>query len=276
MQEIASIRPLLPAVAEAGELAQRYYRRPEALGVRLKADHTVVTEADGAVETLLRRAISDMFPGVNILGEEGETDYDPTCSYTFVIDPIDGTAAFATATPAWAICIGVLNQALQPLAGIVSAPGWDSLFVADIDPETPATHNESPLAVVTRPDRVHVDRNTTILIDSKLPQTHYMHNFPGKCRSFGSTALHVCLVAQNTGYELAHACSAYAWDIVAAHAIAARVGLRVQYLDGRALMYEALIPNMAARSHIVAGHPTILATMCPRILPLPPLRLAAD
>ena len=47
MPEIHSIRQLLPAVAESAALAQRYYRQPEHLQTRLKADQTVVTEMDG-------------------------------------------------------------------------------------------------------------------------------------------------------------------------------------------------------------------------------------
>jgi myo-inositol-1(or 4)-monophosphatase len=211
---------LLPAVAEAGELAYRYYRRRD-LRVHLKADRSVVTEADRAVEALLR-------------------------------------TAFASGTPGWAISIGVLNAALQPVAGIVSAPGWQSLFVADIDPRSPAMLNARPLPSVVVPNEGTLDANTTILIDSnlidsKLLQTHYMRGFPGKCRSFGSTALHLCLVAQHTGIVFAHACLVYAWDVVAAHAIAARVGLTVQYLDGTPLVYQDLLPDKPSRSQVVAG-----------------------
>lgn len=269
MHRITSIHPLLPAVAEAGKLAHSYCHRG-ALCVRFKADRSVVTEADRAVEALLRTAIAERFPDVNILGEEGGAAYDPSRSYTFTIDPIDGTAAFASGTPGWAICIGVLNEALQPIAGIVSAPSWQSLFVADIDPRSPATLNERPLPLVAAPNNEPIDANTTILIDSKLLQTHYMRDFPGKCRSFGSTALHMCLVAQQTGMVLAHACSVYAWDVVAAHAIAARVGLTVQYLDGSPLVYQELLPNKPSRSQVVAGHAAMLAAICPCIVPLPP------
>jgi myo-inositol-1(or 4)-monophosphatase len=256
-------------VAEAGELASSYSRRG-ALDVRFKADRSVVTAADRAVEALLRAAIQASFSNVNILGEEGGAAYDPSRPYTFTIDPIDGTAAFATRMPGWAICIGVLNQALQPIAGIVSAPSWQSLFVVDVDPTSPATLNDVPLATVAIPADAPVEANTTILVDSKLFQTHYMRGFPGKCRSVGSTALHICLVAQHTGMVLAHACSVYPWDIVAAHAIAARVGLTVQYLDGAPLVYHTLLPDKPSTCHVVAGHAAMLATICPCIVPLPP------
>jgi fructose-1,6-bisphosphatase/inositol monophosphatase family enzyme len=263
---MTSIAALLPAIAEAGQIAQHYYRRSERLGTRLKADRTVVTEADTAVEALLRQAIGDCFPGVNILGEEGGIVYDPQQPYTLVIDPIDGTLSFACGTPGWAICVGVLDSALQPVAGIISAPSWDGLFVADLDPHSPATYNGTPLAVAATP--APIDNNTTILIDSRFLQTHQVRGFPGKCRNFGSTALHMCLVAQQSGFALAHCCPVYIWDIAAAHAIVARVGLSVQYLDGQALTYGPLLTGQPTHGSLLTGHPAMLTALGPHLVPL--------
>lgn len=266
MPAMTSIARLLPVIAEAGQLAQRYYRHDDRLGTRLKADRSVVTEADTAVEALLRQAIGDCFPGVNMLGEEGGIAYDPQQPYTFVIDPIDGTLSFACGTPGWAICVGVLDSALQPVAGIISAPSWDGLFVADLDPHSPATYNGTPLAVAQTPEPI--DNNTTILIDSRFLQTHQARGFPGKSRNFGSTALHMCLVAQQSGFALAHCCPVYIWDIAAAHAIAARVGLSVQYPDGQAVTYRPLITGQPTRGPLLTGHPAMLTALSPHLVPL--------
>jgi myo-inositol-1(or 4)-monophosphatase len=266
VSSITSIAGLLPAIAEAGQLAQHYYRHGERLGTHLKADCSVVTEADTAVEALLRQAISDCFPGVNILGEEGGVAYNPEQPYTFVIDPIDGTLSFACGTPGWAICVGVLDSALQPVAGIISAPSWDGLFVADLDPHSPALYNGTPLPVAVTPEPI--DNNTTILIDSRFLQTHQVRDFPGKCRNFGSTALHMCLVAQQSGFALAHCCPVQIWDIAAAHAIVARVGLSVQYHDGEALTYGPLITGQPTRESLLTGHPAMLTALGPHLVPL--------
>jgi myo-inositol-1(or 4)-monophosphatase len=268
VEPITTIRALLPSIAEASALACQYYRQEEILGARFKADDTVVTQADSAVEVLLRRAIADNFPAANIIGEEGGKTYDASRPYTFAIDPIDGTAVFASGTPGWAICVGLLDHSLRPIAGIVSAPRWDSLFLADVDPSSPVTHNGIPLPRVEALTTRVIGRNTTILIDSKLFQTHQLCGFPGKCRCFGSTALHICLVAQQSGFSLAHACSAYVWDIAAAHAIAERVGLTVQYLDGQPLTYRTLLPVQRTSTHIVVGHVAMLEAICPSIIPV--------
>lgn len=265
MPLIPSIQALVPAVLEAGRLAQQSYRQQHKLGARFKADRTIVTEVDTAVEQLLRQAITASFPGANILGEEGGTTYDPAQPSTFIIDPIDGTAMFVNGAPSWTICVGLLDAACEPVAGIVYAPSWGSLFVADVDRQSPALHNGVAMAPMISPPAM--DENTTLLLDSRFHQTHQVHDFPGRCRCFGSTALHLCLVAQQTGFALAQASRVYAWDIAAAHAIAARVGVAVQYLHGQDVSYAPLLTGHPTPDHLVAGHPSMVAAMQTRLRP---------
>ncbi len=268
MDQTPSIRVLSSAIQEAAELARSYYRQHDRLGIQIKSDQTVVTAADGAVERLLRQAIAQHFPDGNLIGEEGEADYDAARPYSFIIDPIDGTASFVNDTPSWAICIGVLDQTLTPVAGLIHAPVWDSLFLADFDPASPAFLNDMPLPRLMQAPQI--GRETTLLIDSKLLQTHYLNGFAGKCRGFGSTAMHICLVAQQTDYAMAYACKFYAWDIAGAHVIAQRVGLTMRYVDGSPVDYAALLPDQPSRHHLVVGHASVLDAICPKIKPLPP------
>ena len=263
-----SIRALLPSIEEAAQLARSYYRHHDRLGAQLKADQTVVTAADRAVEAMLRQAIAERFPGCNVIGEEDAPDYDPSRPYTFIIDPIDGTMSFVNDTPSWAICLGVLDQALTPVAGIVFAPAWDSFYLADFDPASPALLNDRPLPQAAQAPPI--DGETTLLLDSKLFRSHYLRDFSGRCRGFGSAALHICLVAQQRGYALAHSDIVYAWDLAAAHAIAHRVGLTLRYIDGAPLDYAAFLPDKPTLQPVVAGHASMLDVMCPKITPLPP------
>ena len=65
----------------------------------------LVTVADRAVEIVLSRQLTDLLPGSKVVGEEG-VHADPrgmalfqTDAPIWVIDPIDGTSAFATGSP---------------------------------------------------------------------------------------------------------------------------------------------------------------------------------
>jgi myo-inositol-1(or 4)-monophosphatase len=268
VDHMPSIRVFLPVIEEAAQLARSYYRHHDRLGTQVKPDQTVVTVADRAVEALLRQAIAQHCPDCNVIGEEDQPDYDPSRPYTFIIDPIDGTMSFVNDTPSWTICLGVLDQALTPVAGIICAPAWESLYLADFDPDSPALLNDRPLPRLTQAPPI--DSETTLLVDSKLFRTHYMHDFSGRCRGFGSAALHICLVAQQRGYAMAYAERLYAWDLAGAHAIAHRVGLTVRYIDGTPLDYAALLPDKPTLPHLVTGHPSILDAICPKMMPLPP------
>ncbi len=85
----------------------------------LKADGSQVTEADRAVERLLRERLSAQRPHDALLGEElgrlGESDR------VWIIDPIDGTAFFSRRDPNWRVHLALEVAGRTELA-VVTAP----------------------------------------------------------------------------------------------------------------------------------------------------------
>lgn len=90
------------------------------LKVKSKPDMTPVSDADVAVEEVLRERLAEARPGDSIVGEEfgGETTFE---GRQWVIDPIDGTKNFVRGVPVWATLISLLVDG-QPVLGVVSAP----------------------------------------------------------------------------------------------------------------------------------------------------------
>ena len=85
-----------------------------------KADGTPVTEADHAVERMLRERLAAERPQDGVLGEElGAVGAG---ARRWVLDPLDGTEWFARGIPVWGTLIA-LEDAGGPLAAVVSAPG---------------------------------------------------------------------------------------------------------------------------------------------------------
>ena len=68
------------------------------------SDTDVVTEADRASETLIRRLLRERRPDDAFLGEEGD-DEAGTSGVRWVVDPIDGTVNFLYGLPAYAVSI---------------------------------------------------------------------------------------------------------------------------------------------------------------------------
>lgn len=94
--------------------------RAQDLHVSAKADRTLVTEADVAVEEALRATLSRLRSRDGIVGEEGGV-LGGENSRRWVIDPIDGTSNFVRGVPVWATLIGLMDGD-ECVAGVVSAP----------------------------------------------------------------------------------------------------------------------------------------------------------
>lgn len=106
-------------LADAADAASMDRFRTSDLHCELKADQTLVTDADLAVEAAVRSMLGRVRQRDAILGEEqGESGYGPR---RWVIDPIDGTANYARGVSVWATLIA-LEIDEQPVLGVVSAP----------------------------------------------------------------------------------------------------------------------------------------------------------
>lgn len=89
------------------------------LTVETKPDMTPVTDADRAVEELLRATLFRSRRRDAVLGEEfGETG---TSARQWVIDPIDGTKNYVRGVPVWATLIALLEGA-HVVVAVASAP----------------------------------------------------------------------------------------------------------------------------------------------------------
>lgn len=98
-------------------LLQASRREPD---VEIKADASFVTATDKAVEAALREMIGHAYPDHGILGEEFEnTNID--AEFVWVLDPIDGTAAFVAGIPVYGSLIALAWQG-APYLGVIEHP----------------------------------------------------------------------------------------------------------------------------------------------------------
>ena len=111
----------------AGRLAAGYFRSP-ALKRESKGRQDFVSEADRAVERLIRTEIAGRFPDDGLLGEEEDRHWGRS-GITWVFDPIDGTASFLSGIAAWTVSVAVVG-ADRVLAGVVHDPMAGETFVA--------------------------------------------------------------------------------------------------------------------------------------------------
>jgi histidinol-phosphatase len=110
----------------ADEIALRHFRQRPV--TTRKPDRTFVTEADTAVERLVRERLADAFPDHGVVGEELGTD-GAGASVRWFIDPIDGTHNYLRGVPIFATLLGVERDG-ELQAGIVSAPALGGRWYA--------------------------------------------------------------------------------------------------------------------------------------------------
>jgi len=120
------------AAREAGALALPFFREGTQTAARLwyKERSSPVTEADIAVDSFLKVRLTRLLPEAGWLSEE--TADDPARlgrSYVWIVDPIDGTRAFATGHPDWSVSIALVRDG-RPILGVVHAPIHDRLYEA--------------------------------------------------------------------------------------------------------------------------------------------------
>lgn len=119
-------------IREAGSMGLIYFSDLGQLIIEKKGHQDLVSQADKNIELFIREKISTHFPNDRIIGEEGGTSINVTngdFTYTWVIDPIDGTANFVSGIPAWTVVIALLKDDIV-IAGFIFDPVLNELYTS--------------------------------------------------------------------------------------------------------------------------------------------------
>ena len=125
--------------AELLPVFAKYRSRIASLPVEVKADRTLLTEADVVVQNLIINAIRDIEPAAVIIAEEDERtsrrdDVLASNGRVWVIDPIDGTAEFVQGGHIEFCSVVCVLEDWQPKSAFILAPelgiGHTPLWIA--------------------------------------------------------------------------------------------------------------------------------------------------
>jgi histidinol-phosphatase len=140
------------AVANADLVSLARFRAQD-LVVTTKPDRTPVTDADQAVERVIRATLNASRPEDDIFGEEMGTDSNTIGARPgrqWVIDPIDGTAGFLRGLPIWGTLVALAIDGV-PVVGAISAPAlgkrWFGATSLGSWSTTSGSRDEVPLQV---------------------------------------------------------------------------------------------------------------------------------
>ncbi len=115
---------------DAGQLAREFFKDISALDIKAKGAQDVVSNADLEVETFVRARLAEQFPQDGIVGEE-HGNVASTSGWTWVIDPIDGTANFVSGIPQWCVILACVKDDKTQL-GAIYEPMADEMFWGEV------------------------------------------------------------------------------------------------------------------------------------------------
>ncbi|MGC9468437.1 MAG: inositol monophosphatase family protein [Anaerolineae bacterium] len=230
---------------QAGDIALGHFLDVEPTW---KENLTYVTQADLAVQAFLHDAFQRHFPRDGFIAEENDMRRQPRSGTRYwVVDPIDGTAAFAAGLPVWGVGVGLVEEG-QPLAGFFCAPVVGDLFYT-----TPDGHVFRNDRRTKMPQPAAFHRETVLLIASRLHRYYTVSpDYPGKLRNLGSSLAHLCYVAGGNA-DAALMERVYIWDIAAGMAMLVHNGGGLWYLDGTAVELGPLLSGERVPMPMLAG-----------------------
>jgi myo-inositol-1(or 4)-monophosphatase len=137
-----SYAPVLERIHAALEASRAVFARftPGAIETEYKTGHDPVTEADRALDAVLRKEL--LRDGEGWLSEESVDDpIRLQHSRVWVVDPLDGTREFVKGIPEFCVSIGFVEDG-RPVAGGIYNPATDETFLGSI--ESGVTYNGKP------------------------------------------------------------------------------------------------------------------------------------
>jgi myo-inositol-1(or 4)-monophosphatase len=241
---------LLAAVREAGALAQAAFGAP--MRAWDKAPGQIVTATDLEVDRLLHDRLAAGRADTAWLSEEAADD--PARSrarHVWVVDPIDGTRAFARGIPEFAIAVALVEGG-RPVAGAVFNPATGELFEATAGGG--ARLNGAP---------IRIGGHAAIVGARLLTSRRHLSEHPAEGAFAGaeivairSIAYRMALVAAGRFDAMLTLRPKSDWDLVAAELLVREAGGVVSDTAGLALRYNGLSarhPNAVAANGALQG-----------------------
>lgn len=250
---------ILSAAQEAGALILE--RREAGLTVEYKANNSPVTDADLAADALLTERLRTARPDYGWLSEETADNPERLeRRRIFLVDPIDGTRAYARGRPWFAVSIAVVEDG-APVAGVVLAPALDETYTAVAGGG--AFLNGERIVHSGRTDLADA-----AMVGDKALFAHPAWHTPWppmRIESRNSLAYRMCLVASGAFDAAVAPGDKSEWDLGAADLIAREAGAVICDRHGQPFVYNRPDPSHAG---LVACAPGLATLILNRLRPI--------
>ena len=219
---------ILQRIQAALDAARAVFARytPGAIETEYKVGHDPVTEADRALDAVLRQTL--------LRDQEGwlseETADSPSRldrSRVWVVDPLDGTREFVKGIPEFCVSIGFVEDG-HPVAGGIYNPATQQTFLGSVD--SGVLYNGVP----SHPSQRRTLDGALILAsrsEVKRGEWKPFENGPFKVQAMGSVAYKLALVSAGLADITFTLTPKNEWDVVAGAALVKSAGGFVSTLE---------------------------------------------
>lgn len=219
----------LQRIQSALEAARAVFSRftAGAIDAEYKIGHDPVTEADRAVDAVLRKELLREDEGW--LSEESVDDFSRLEKRrVWVVDPLDGTREFVAGIPEFCVSVAMVEDG-RPVAGGICNPATDEIFLGAVG--SGVTRNGKP---VQASRRSKLDGALVLASRSEVKRGEWKKfessNF--KIRPMGSVAYKLALVSAGLADLTFTLVPKHEWDVAAGVALVESAGGFVVTLDG--------------------------------------------
>jgi myo-inositol-1(or 4)-monophosphatase len=219
---------ILARIEAALEAARTVFARftPGAIETEYKIGHDPVTEADRALDAVLRQNL--LRDGEGWLSEESADDLSRLDrKHVWVVDPLDGTREFVMGLPEFCVSIGFVENG-KPVAGGIYNPATGETFLGAVD--CGVLYNGQPARAS---QRTGLDGALILASRSEVKRGDWkpFENGGFKVQAMGSVAYKLALVSAGLADVTFTLTPKNEWDVVAGAALVQSAGGFVSTLD---------------------------------------------
>jgi myo-inositol-1(or 4)-monophosphatase len=222
-----------------------------------KEDDTRVTFADFAISEKLFAELRRDFPQDDYCSEEAspmDEEMALGSGFAWIVDPIDGTNNYALGFPVCAISLALLHEG-SPVYGFIYDHSSASLYEGGPGRDLMRNRKKVQRDATAAEAQTMIGAHFPMDLELQAKLAPLLANY--RVRSFGSAALSATYVA--TGYLTgAVDYRVKVWDIAAAHALCAAVGLVWKFVGASPFPAKTFHPQQGRCPYYVGTHSFIL------------------
>ncbi|MGG3913046.1 3'(2'),5'-bisphosphate nucleotidase CysQ [Rossellomorea vietnamensis] len=241
------LKEVIEIVIEAGKKILEVYE--DAYTIHEKEDRSPLTIADQLSHSHIQTELSNLFPTIPILSEEGASipfNERKNWSSFWLVDPLDGTKEFIKKNGEFTVNIALIQEN-RPILGIVYAPVTDTLYYAEenkgayklISASSSEKRKQVKITTVSAVvkkvviSRSHLSEATREYIDDLQRQEGQLD-----FTSIGSS-LKFCLIAEGSAHYYPRLAPTMEWDTAAGQMIVEEAnGQVIEFETGNPLVYN--------------------------------------